>query len=106
MKDALAEAGGRSDYKMFCYEIDPNLLYKDNAVVYLYRTPQLDMTKEDDFIEFNPDEIEKYALLPNETTEHYKESYGNKKRPLPFHMAPHILYKGSINIKDCRVIEV
>lgn len=106
VKDELSKAGGRSDYKMFYYQIDPHALNPDNTVVYLYSTPELDMKKKEDFIKFNPDEMGKYSFLPKETTNHYEESYRNKRRPLPFHRAPHILYKGSVNIKDCLIIEV
>lgn len=106
VKDALCEAGGRSDYKMLCYQIDPHILEPEKTVVYLYSAPELDMTKEEDFIEFKPDEMDKYSLLPEKTIEYYKESYSNNRRPLAFHRVPHILYKGSINIKDFPVIEV
>jgi hypothetical protein len=106
IKDAIALAGGRSDYKMFCYQIDPHSLDPEKTVVYLYSTPDMDMLKEDDFIEFKPDEMNKYSSLPKETKEYYKESFGNKKRPLAFHRAPHILYKSFLNIKDVPIIEV
>ncbi len=106
VKDALIEAGGRSDYKMVCYQIDPHTFNPKDAVVYLYSTPKLDMTKEDDFVEFNPNEMDKYSSLPKETVEYYRECYGNKKKPLAFHRAPHIFYKGSVNIKGLPIIEV
>ncbi len=106
VKDAIAEAGGRSDYKMLCYQIDPHILDPDKTVVYLYSTPTPDMTKEDDFVGFKPDEMDKYSLLPQETIEYYKECHANTKRPLTFHRAPHIFYKGTINIKGVPIIEV
>lgn len=106
VKDAIAETGGRSDYKMFCYQIDPHVLDPEKATVYLYSSPSLDMEKEEDFIEFKPDEMDKYSLLPKETINYYKESYQNKRIPLAFNRVPHILYRGSINIKDFLILEV
>ncbi len=106
VKDAIAEAGGRSDYKMFCYQIDPHLLEPDKATVYLYTTPELDMTNVEDFREFNPDDIGRYSILSKETIEHYKDSYKNGRKPLPFNRAPHILYKGTIDVKGMEIIEV
>ena len=106
VKEAVAEAGWRSDYVMRCYQIDPHILDPEKAVVFLYTTPEPDMAKEDDFVEFNPGEMDKYSSLPQETTAHYKESYKNKKKPLTFHRAPHIFYKGSVNIANCPIVEV
>lgn len=108
VKDAIAQAGGRSDYTLSCYEIDSNQLELDKVVVYLYSTPNinLNMTTESEFVSFDPKDIEKYSHLPKETIEYYAESYRNKRKPLPFHRVPHILYKGSVDIKNCPIIEV
>lgn len=96
VKGAIAQAGGRSDYTMRCYQIDPYILDPNKAVVYLYSTPNTLMSPEDEFKEFKPDEIGKY----------YIESYNNKKKPLPFHLVPHILYNGLIDIKNLPILEV
>lgn len=106
IKEAIATAGGRNDYKMACYQIDPHMLNPENTIVYLFTTPYVDTTKIDDFVEFKPDEIGQYSSLPETTKKYYKERYDNKKLPLTFNQVPHIFYKGCINIKDCPIIEV
>ena len=82
-----------------------NLLDPKNTIVYLYSTRSLYTATEDDFVEFKADEMEKYSVLPKETRDYYKEKYAEGIKPFVFYRAPHILYKGTINIKNFRVIE-
>jgi len=106
VKNALMEAGRQSDLKMACYEIDPHLLDPEKATVYLHVASGADKMKENNFASFNPDEVGKYSFLPQETKDYYKEIYSKGGKPLVFHKVVHILYKGSINIKDCPIVEV
>ncbi len=107
MMDAFAEAGGRSDYTLLSYQIDPYTLDPDKAVVYRYSTVHLNaLQKKEDFVDFNPDDLAKYSELPQDTIEYYRESFANKKLPLAFHRVPHILYKGTIDVEGVKVVEV
>jgi len=45
-------------------------------------------------------------MLPSETEAYYRECYSQKANPLLFSGIPHVLYKGSVDIKNCTVIEV
>lgn len=92
----LIEVGGSKDIKMACYQIDPYLLDPEKTTVYLYKDPGREVIDIGDFESFDHEEIKKYADLPQETKEYYKETYKKGERPLIFHKVVHILYKGSI----------
>lgn len=106
VKDALVEAGGSRDLKMACYKIDPHLLDPEKTIVYLCSSSGVDKTKAENFVSFNPDEMGKYAFLPQETKDYYKETYQKGSKPLVFRRVVHILYKGSIHTKDFPIVEV
>ena len=50
--------------------------------------------------------LKKYNKISPEAKKYFRDSYNSKKKPLLFHLIPHILYKGKINIENCRKIEV
>ena len=105
IKDALREAGGRKNYTVRCYQIDPQLLDPEKTIVYLYSTPVVEIF-DNQVMEFKPDEISKYSSVPPAAMQYYKETYATQKGPFPFHLTPHILYKGSIDTTDLPIIEV
>ncbi len=106
VKDAIIEAGGDKNFKMICYQIDPNLLEPEKTTVFLNSEPVSGGMHEKFFLPYKPDEIGKYSILPQETKDYYKRSYDKDEKPLRFHKVIHILYKGSLNIKNCPIIEV
>ncbi len=87
------------------FEIPAELLEPENTAVYLY-SPREKSTHppQEDFIAYDPKEIEKYAYLPDATIQYYKETIEKGGNPLGFHLVPHILYKGTIDTADLRVI--
>ncbi len=92
---------------MKCYEIDPELLDPKNTIVYLYKKDYVsNRMNADNFTVYDPTEIKNYITLPQLTIDYYKEIYDKGERPLVFHGVPHILYKGSLNIKDLKIVQV
>jgi hypothetical protein len=103
--EALRNLGKDAHLKFF--EIDAHKLEPENTLVYLYSPREFGtLPPQSDFIEYKPEEVEKYAYLPDETIEYYKKTLEAGKNPLGFHLVPHILYKGNIDISDAKVISV
>ena len=98
---ALTEAGAEAISSGF-YQIDPTTLLVEKTIVFLYKDMSPGANRE--FIKFNINEIEKYSKMRYETKQYYIEAVKVNKRPLLFHGLPHILYKGSINIKGLPII--
>lgn len=95
------------NFNLSFFEIPAEMLGPENTVVYLY-TPREKGTHppQEDFIAYNPKEVEKYAYLPDATVQYYKETLAAGGKILSFHLVPHILYKGSLDTKDLKIITV
>ncbi|MDB5266580.1 MAG: hypothetical protein JWN89_395 [Parcubacteria group bacterium] len=88
-------------------EIPAEKLELEKTVVYL-NSPREKGTPppEDDYLAYDPNEVEKYAYLPEATTEYYKETIEAGMIPMGFHLVPHILYKGTIDTADLKIVTV
>lgn len=105
IKEALFEAGRTKPLELEYFEIDPETLDPKNTIVYLYDHKNLsEYFGEKSFVAFDPNDLEKYSHLPDETKEYYKEMFSQHKKPLLYHRVPHILYKGSIDISNVKRI--
>jgi hypothetical protein len=76
---------------------DPDLLEKEKTLIYRYPWGKRSFIPED-FTAFNPNDIEKYSIIPEETKRYYKETLEKGERPLLWHGIPHFLYKGRIDL--------
>lgn len=102
---ALAEVGAHP--KGAFYRIDPHTLDPQHATVYLFQHRDgEDRMSPTNFAEFNPDTLDQYTQLSQETKDYYKERLSENKKPLLFNRIPHILYKGTINVADLEIVEV
>jgi hypothetical protein len=106
VKNALIEAGSEKNIKMKCYQVDSNLLEIEKTTIYFSGDIPSERMKMKNFTNYNPLELNNHSRVPQETKDYYKKMIKLGKSPLIFHKAPHILYKGTINIKNCDVIEV
>lgn len=107
LKDALIEAGSSFDYDIGYFQIDPTTLDPKNTVVYMYiHEPINGESYPDEFIPFDPSNLEQYTAIPQITKDYYKKSFSEGRIPLSFPWVPHIFYKGSICIKDLEVVKV
>ena len=93
--------------KLKWFNINPLELDKKKTSVYLYRdVPRFDRYKKEGFTEFDTSDLEKYSEISQKTIEYYKkEFHENRKRPFLFHLVPHILYRGEINVENCEIIK-
>ncbi len=103
--EALREAGDSLDgisHKFF--EIDPELLEPEKTIVFLYDgLDRINKMKKENFASYDPTEVSKYDILPDETRRYYADMISQNKRPLSFHGVPHILYKGNLDIKKLNI---
>jgi hypothetical protein len=107
IKQALIEAGRTKSFDIEFFEVDPHLLTFENTIVYLYKHSNIaDKLKEENFAKYNPDDIDQYSKLPQETKDYYKEILTQGKNPLLFHRVPHILFKGTLDISSITGIKV
>lgn len=105
IREALIAAGRTNPIRMEVFEIDPHMLDPENTIVYLYQhTNPEDKFKPENLAKYNPEYLEKYSILPEETKEYYKEMVSQDKHPLLFHRVPHILYKGNLDISTLKKI--
>lgn len=105
IKKAFVECGYPLETKF--YKIDTTLFDAGKAIVYLFNTEGInDKLEAKNFEKYNPKNFPKYSQFPYETKEYYKKELEKGKWPLLFYKIPHILFKGSINIKDMPIIKV
>lgn len=106
IKNAYEECGG-SFTRMRFYRINTDLLDKKNTTVYLYKYNESENEADDrNWKNFDIKDISSYSILSDETKNYYCKSLANGKRPLLYHLVPHILYKGTIDISNTEVIEL
>jgi hypothetical protein len=103
---ALKQLG--KDFPLGYFEIDAESLEPEKTTVYLY-TPREKGNFEisqTEFVDYNPKEIGKYAVLPEGTIEYYKESIKGNLPIFMYHLVPHILYKGVIDTTELKKISI
>ncbi len=98
----LKEAG--FDEQFSFYEIDASLLDPQQTLIYINKAKEdkHNLTA-DDFAEFDPAEVSRWAYIPEETVSYYKRKFAEGKKPVPFLFIPHILYKGSVDVSDIQL---
>lgn len=105
VKKELAKLG--QDFGGKFIQVDPEILDQGKATVYLYKntkgSKELDM---EEFTNFTITDLPKYSEFPEATANYYKKMINGGKSPLLFVRIPHILYQGSVNTKDCEIIEI
>lgn len=101
IKKALQEAGSEIDFEF--YKIDPCSLKPEDTTIYLYNKAK---GEPKEFIPYDPKTLQLYSHMPNATKQYYQEMKSNEKQPLLFHLVPHILYKGTIDISKAEIVKV
>ena len=106
LRKALVQAGMHKNIKAKWFKINPKDLDKDSTIVWKYPDKKDGKFYKKEYTKFNPSNLKRYSKVPLKTKKYFKKSFDKWQRPLWFHLIPHILYKGKINIKNCKVIEV
>ncbi len=106
VQEALAKHGGKLNSDEF-FEIDPNLLDKENTTLFLHKYNDVERKLEDDnFIEYNPNQLSLYSELPQSTKDYYEQMEKLGQEPKPYHKIPHILHQGELDIKNIKKIKI
>jgi hypothetical protein len=104
LKEALVRAGVERTLRFV--EVDPVLLSGESTIVFLNKTKEgrEGVGNLDDFVDFDPYQVEQYGNIPQENEAYYRENADKGDEFLLFHNIPHILYKGSFDIKGFPII--
>jgi hypothetical protein len=107
VKDTLIEAGRTESLSLRYYQVDPHLFNPEKTTIFLYdhTTTRYELLPIN-FRSFDPDNLEQYAHYTQITKDYFKEMYAKGAKPLLFHRVPHILYHGTLEVKDLPIIEV
>jgi hypothetical protein len=91
---------GMSTRKMQFFEIDTNELDWSKTVLLDYS-----MEGEESFHTIRKEELHEYIHVPANAIAYYQETLRKKERVFKYHLVPHILYKGSIDVRHARIVE-
>ncbi len=105
INQALKEIRGFGHIKRKWYKIDAKLLDPQSTIVYLYPNEDLEMGISN-FTAYDPNTVNKYSAVPEETKTYYKRCTAAKRETLAFHRIPHVLYKGVLNINQFETIDL
>jgi hypothetical protein len=103
LKANLAKAGITTEPTAW-YKVPVTLVEGKNSIAFLYRRDLGVMPNFKEYEPFDASRMDIYRKVPDETIEYYKEQNAKGKRPLLFHLVPHILYKGTIDITGFDII--
>lgn len=107
IQQALIEITGNSFHKKKFYQIDPMLLDPQKTTVYLPPLPsEKNQQRPEDFVNYIPQEMEKYSTLPDITKRYYKKAHDLGWTILAYNRVPQILYKGSLDITNIPIITI
>lgn len=86
------------------FKIPASKIEGDKSIAFVYRRDIGLIPKFKQYEPFELSRMEVYRAVPPETIEYYKQKKAEGVDPLMFHLVPHILYKGEIDISDCEVV--
>ena len=102
---ALKKAGFEGLLTRRWFKIDPRLIDPHQTTVFLYND-EIERDAKENFTTFSIGNLSQYNAIGRETSHYYREKRAREERPLLFHLIPHILYKGNLDISDLEVIEI
>jgi hypothetical protein len=107
IKQALKEAGDMRGFTRNFFKIDPSLLSVKDTVIYLYSIDEAgNKFNAKNFIPYHPEDMGNYSKLPSQTKEYYVEEIKKGKKPLLFHLVPHILFRGPLDTRAIPIVQI
>lgn len=86
------------------YKIPLSAFSQENLCAMLYE--KIDDEKPTKIFErFDPLKIDQYKIILDATLEYYKEKKVEGKHPLVYHLIPHVLYKGTLDVSKLEIVE-
>jgi len=97
---ALIDVGFNELRKIEWFEVcsERNGFTNENTVIYLYKTPFVPQANKSEFVPFEKNQFAQLEELNPEAIEQYRISKMQGKRPLLFHLVPHVLHKGELSL--------
>ena len=102
---ALERAGLRKKEKWEWFKIDTQKLDPKKGVIFLYREKKGKWNFPENYFPLSDKKLEQERKLPSKARAYYQKEIEMGRRPLFFHLIPHVLYRGSISVKDTEIIE-
>ena len=107
--DGLRGAGFSWRHRKF-FEIDPSIagFNSENAVIYIFEKNLIEMGKgrETNFSPYDSALLAQLAHIRPETLKYFKDMNAQHRQPLLFMYVPHVLFRGVIDIRKARTIEI
>lgn len=88
------------------FKIPVSKIEGDKSIAFIYRRDIGLKPEFKQYEKFDPLRMDVYRTVPPETIEQYKRKKAEGLIPLNFHLVPHVLYKGEIDIADCEIVTV
>lgn len=86
------------------YKVPVTLIDGQNSIAFIYRRDLGLMPNLKEYESFDVSKMDIYRKVPDETIEYYREENVRGKRPLLFHLVPHILFKGTVDTTGLKVV--
>jgi hypothetical protein len=106
---ALTAAGFPRKQRRY-FEVDPVQMgfHAGNAVIFFHQRvdPDRFQLHPEDFAPFDPQALAGLGEIPAATRAYYREAQRQGRRPLVYLYVPHILYKGTLDIRGLNIVEV
>ena len=100
---ALRECGAPADFTWKAFQIDVSTL--DPAKLVIMTTLKDGDKYVKEFLPFTEENYQQNCELPEITKQHYRDSVAKGEQPLTYAGAPHVLYKGTIDTSNVKIIE-
>jgi hypothetical protein len=86
------------------FKVPVSMIEEDRSIAFIYRRDLSVTPNFDEYEKFDPSRMDTYRKVPEGTIDYYRKKKDEGQRPLLFHLVPHILYKGSINIEGLEIL--
>ncbi len=91
---------------MSFFKIPVSFIQGEKSIAFIYRRDKGLTPNFKEYEQFEPNRMDIYKTVPEETIEYYKQKQAEGVRPLLYHLVPHILYKGNIETKGFEIVTV
>lgn len=105
IKKNLTE-GGFGKKPLSFFKIPIEMIQGEQSVAFTYRRDEQGISEINEYEKFDPARMDVYSTVPRETAAHYKQCKKESKKPFLFRFTPHILFRGSIDIRGLEIITV
>jgi hypothetical protein len=89
------------------FQIDPEILDPEHTIIYLCQREVVDnIINPNDIMVYKPSLVGEYSQVPDRLKKYYQEKIEQGETPLLYAGAPHILYRGTLDISHVPIVKV